>query len=128
MNIEIFKRNIQLTKLGIGELVGLEKKVYDFLMTELSDLNIYRDMNPKNLYYGKSMDSIVLNYELDWEWSWVDDKSVWKYLVELLGVEFRNINEIELVLAWWIEYTLGFVSKKVLTRQFELIQLDLKPL
>jgi len=66
MDIGIFKRNIQLYKLGIGELGVDEQKLYDFLTENLWNIDTYiSNEYPEMLYFGKNRRSIILCYDSD---------------------------------------------------------------
>jgi hypothetical protein len=105
MNIEILKRDIALDSLGIGELDDKSKQIMDFLNEHLTDLNQYtRDELPNKIYFGKSKDSIVLEYDLKNEWIWVDHMTIWLFFLTKMDMEYM---EIQALIQWWVETTLN---------------------
>jgi len=106
MNVEIFIRNVQLAKLGIAEFNSDEKKTYEFLIDNLSELNTYISYEkPNRLYFGKVPDKIVLEYDLEDEQLWVE-YHIWKYLI------YKHI-DIKPLLKWWVKNTLGLNPKHI---------------
>jgi len=105
MNLEIFKRNLQLYKLGIAELEGNEKKIYNFLMDNLFGLNTYiTDEAPDYSYFGKSTNEIVLRYSLKNELLLVKYSNIWSFFNNDLYMDNDNIEEL---MEWWVEHTLS---------------------
>jgi len=111
INIKILKRNLQLHKLGIGELDSDEDKLCVFLLNNLSKLKTHKsDMSPNDLYYGKSADEIVLYYEVRKKCLWVEYSEVWSFFSKDLQMEK---GDIDLVMLWWVGYTLGLKPKLI---------------
>jgi len=130
MDIKIFKRNIQLSKLGINELDKDEKKVHDFLMENLSGLNVYlfKDI-PSEIYYGKSIHEIVLCHDLLDEYLLVNDDKIWNFFKNELHMNEYNIVSI---ISWWLsDIILNLDPDGILESSFEFIdrnRFDLKPI
>jgi len=110
MNIEIFIRNVQLAKLGIGELDRLEKNLYDFLTTYLSDLKKYvPDKYPNNIYFDKSKYNILFKYDSQSQWLYVN-YGVWNFLNKDLNIRYIDVPKL---ISWWVEATFGFKTKHI---------------
>jgi len=65
MDINIFKRNVSLFKLGIAELDTDEKLLYDFLSEELSDLLYFKTdicTYKRIIFIGQSVNKIIFEY------------------------------------------------------------------
>jgi len=60
MDVNIFKRNVALHELGIGELSYKEKKVYDYLLENLTDLK--KTVNHEHIVLSNSNDDELLVY------------------------------------------------------------------
>jgi len=104
MNIEKFKRNLQLYKLRIAELDGDEYLLYNFLINNLSDLNTYSPNNGTDvIYFGKSRMEIVLEYGPVYAMLWVDGIKIWKFLRDIIKLE---VYDIQLIILWWVKNTL----------------------
>ena len=105
LNLEIFKRNVSMFKLGIAELDMEELKIYEFLITNLSGLKIYTyNRNSDDiLFFGKSADSIVLKYNSGLEILWVEYDKIWSYL---MGTALYYNDAISLI-SWWVEIEIG---------------------
>jgi len=105
MNIQIFVRNISLTKLGLTELKGREKRIYEFLMENLSGLNTYTsDKKPKMLYFGKSEEDIVLFCNSESETFYVDTDKIWSFFENGLSMDYSDIKSL---IIWWVAMTLN---------------------
>ena len=110
MNIEAFKRNVQLAKLGIGELDRLERKLYDFLIIDLSDLKKYvPDKYPNNIYFGKSKHNILFKYDSQSQWLYVN-YGVWRFLTNDLNIRYIDVPKL---ISWWVEATFAFKPKHI---------------
>ena len=105
MNIKSFIRNVSLFKLGISELDINEKQIYNFLVDELSDLNLFRYDHTNIIYYGISEDNLILKYHPWAQIMWVNYNPVWAPLVKNKAI--TNTNEIPELLKWWFGTTLG---------------------
>jgi len=113
MDIKIFKRNIQLSKLGIGELDDDEKKIYNFLVDNLSNLQTFiSDKNPDELFFGKSRESIVLIYDSKNETLHIDYVKIWSFFRDDLLMERSYI---EILIKWWIGVQLNLKPKHIST-------------
>ena len=109
MNIEIFKRNISLYKLGIAELDNSERIIYEFLIENLSGLNTYiSDKYPDDLYFGKSEKDIILYYDTKNEWLRVKYDNIWSFFKNDLMMEYDNIQSLT---KWWVDVTLNLKPK-----------------
>ena len=105
MNVEIFKRNITLHRLGIGELELVEKLVYECLVDNLSRLNKYvLDEHSDYLYFGKSIDEIVLIYNRKDNFLYV--RSI--IMLPLLGIypSVNRFSAIQALIIYWVGVTL----------------------
>jgi len=105
INVEIFKRNVQLYKLGIGELELVEKLMYEYLVDNLSRLNKYVLDEPSNfLYFGKSIDEIVLAYNRKDNFLYV--RSI--VMLPILGIypSVNRFSTIEALIIYWVGVTL----------------------
>jgi len=81
INIDIFKRNVSLHKLGIGELSDVELKLYCFFKEHISDLKpFYSDNYINCVFWGKSKEEIVLVYDSD---SLKVEKYIWDFMNEI---------------------------------------------
>jgi len=111
MNTEVFKRNVQLSKLGISELDNVEKKVYEFLVNNLTGLCAYTsDKKLGILYFGKSADNIVLCYNLKEEVLHVDYNIIWSFFKYNLSIESFDIDSL---IKWWVGMTLNSKPKHI---------------
>jgi len=111
MNIEIFKRNIQLSKLGIAELDNFEKKAYDFLVDKLTGLCTYTsDKKPGILYFGKNTDNIVLIYDSQKECLHVDDYKIWSFFERGLSIDYTDTQSL---MEWWVGLDLDLKPKYI---------------
>jgi len=111
MNVEIFKRNVQLAKLGIAELDGDEKTIYDFLVDNLSNLNTYTsDGEPDWLYFGKTIDTIVLSYDSQKECLCVIYQKIWSFFSANLSMEYPDLHSL---MRWWVIDTLDLKLKHI---------------
>jgi len=109
MNIKKVIRNIQLSKLGISELDSDEKKIYEFLIDNLSKLNTYiSDDNPNCVYFGKNIENIVLSYYEKNELLNVSYEKIWSFFSRDTGMIYENI---QLLVIWWGENTLNLKVK-----------------
>jgi len=114
MNIEKFKRNIQLHKLGIGKLNRKEQKVYNFLANKLKGLCVYKsDKEPNFLYFGKNDDIIVLVYNSNDETLYVDDDEIYTSLEFKTSIQYYDI---EPLIRWWVDLVLNLKPKHILPR------------
>jgi len=109
MNLEILKRNISLHKLGIAELTGTEKRVYELLRSNLSELKAYTSETHDAIYYGKSLDLIIIRYNLVTGVLWLKSDEIWSF--------FRNLSirdsDIKSFISWWSEMEMGLNSKLI---------------
>jgi len=111
MIVKKFKRNVQLHKLGIAELEDNEKKVYVFLINNLTNLNSYvSDEYPYIIYFGKSRESTVLMYNSTSGYLWVSNDKVWFYFSNILSMKFFVI---KLLIDWWVDITLNLKPKDI---------------
>jgi len=111
INIDIFKRNVQLFRLGVSDLDGLEKVIYAFLIENLSELNKYTlDERPGNLYFGKSRDSIVLYYDSKKEYLTIKYYGIYSFFKADLRIDMDDIDSIIL---WWVNTTLNIKETKL---------------
>jgi len=114
MNIDakLFIRNIKLSKLGIGELDSHEARIYDFLTSNLSELNTYvSDRNLDDLYFGKDMDSLLLKYEGKKERLIVQCSGCWDFFKKEMNIYHFDIMSI---FKYWAEYQMGIKPKYVI--------------
>jgi len=110
MDVEIFKRNVQLAKLGIAELEGTEKRLYKLLLNTLSELNVYTsDETTDYLYFGKSTSKIVLYYDSKEEALFVHFNRIWRLFRDALLNDFK----IQMIISWWVGLTLGLKTKDI---------------
>ena len=110
MNIDIFKRNVSLLKLGISKLEGEEKIIYEFLINKLSGLNTYvkGDNRSDWVYFGKNEISLVLRYSSSDKTLWIENKI--RICFELQSL---NYNDIESLIIWWVGLTLDLKPKGI---------------
>jgi len=130
MNLEIFIRNVQLAKLGIGELDDDEKKIYNFLVDNLSNLQTFiSDKNPDSLYFGKNRESLVLSYNSKNETLYINNKKIWSFFRDDLSIE---PSDIATLIKWWVGVELDLKPKDI-SGEYPLslirvgVELDLKP-
>jgi len=127
MNIEKFKRNISLLKLGIADLEGNEKIIYEFLISNLSELNTYlSEENPEYLYFGKDINKIVLYYDKISGYLYLHYHYVSSFLLNDFGMD---IHDSEKLIRWWVGNTLElnptyiqfFAFSSKLTKQLHIV-------
>jgi len=123
MNIEIFKRNVQLHKLGITELESSEQKIYQFLIDNLTGLCIYTsDKKPNYLYFGKSQESIVLSYNYIDNYLLISSDNIWHFFSDFLYIQYEDMHSL---MRWWMEVILDLKLKDITKiTTFELINMD----
>jgi len=110
MNIDIFKRNVSLLKLGIAELDENEKKLHDFLVGNISGLNQYLgEKYPLDIYFGNSKEDIYFYYDSKNDCLCVTKDRIYFFLNNELGVRYIDI---ELLILFWFEITFGFKLKR----------------
>jgi len=91
-SIKILKRNLSLSKLGIGELSTIEQKMYDFLINNLTNLNIYTCSDyPGILFIGKSEESIILQYSINDKFLSASINKIWNFFENELGMSDGDI-------------------------------------
>jgi len=115
IDIQIFIRNIQLYKLGITDLEGDEKTIYEFLVSNLSELNRYKLVDESvdeldTLCFGKSIDKIVLYYKSKIEVLTVDYTEIWLFFSSDLSMES---SDIRMLIKWWVAYSLELLPKYI---------------
>jgi len=99
MNITIFKRNVSLFKLGVGQLDKDEEMLYSILTNKLSDFNTYIiDRYPEILYFGESELNIILEYNLRSGNLLIHNKQIWNLLI--IENYFNAVEIIDLI-TWW---------------------------
>lgn len=99
MNTEIFKRNIKLQELGIGELSIREQEILDFLNEKVNYLNSYSsDKHTDFLFFGKSKDNIILQYIEQGRYIYVGGV-IWSFFELKLNMEYIDIQEL---MGWWV--------------------------
>jgi len=104
MNIDIFKRNLQLYKLGIAELESNEKRIYDFLINNLTNLNLYTsDEHSYIIYFGKTINDIFLNYNSKNGMLMIDYDNIWSFFSDILSMEYSHILQL---MRWWVDVAL----------------------
>lgn len=104
MNLKQLKRDISLSKLGLFDLTGKSKAIIDFLNENLTGLNKYAsDSYPNWLFFGKSKRNIVLEYNKENGYLYVDNDKIWSLFKNDLYIENTDIQEI---IRWWVVYTL----------------------
>jgi len=112
INIQIFIRNVQLAKLGIAELEGFEKKTYEFLIENLSNLNTYICKRyPNNLYFGKSPNEIVLDYDSEYGYIWADEEEIWLFFKLDINMSYYDFSTL---IKWWVERIFNIKPIRVL--------------
>jgi len=111
MDIDILKRNISLAKLGITKLEGNEKKAYVFLVDNLSGLERYTsNRRLDDLFYGKSINNIVLIYHSNKKWLFVSYDKIWSFFEKELLI---NVDGVESIIKWWVKNTLDLNPKNI---------------
>jgi len=110
MNIKIIIRNIQLYKLGLGDLNADEKSIYKYLKENVSGLNKYTIPTDDITFFGKTEDLIIFSYDSNNEWVYLLSKSVWSFLTYMKHINNKNISEL---LTWWFSLTLNLNIKNV---------------
>ena len=111
MNINIFIRNVQLYKLGIGELNGRDKKIYNFLVDNLTGLCVYTsDKKPNYLYFGKTIDTIVLSYDSKNQILYIDYDKIWSFFNDNLSMGYVDL---ESLMRWWVGGGLNLKPKHI---------------
>jgi len=111
-DLERFKRNAQLSKLGICEVDNSQQELYDILVNNLSDLNSYMiDDSPKQLYFGKSRNSIVMLYDdsRSLKRLWISDSVFRKVSMKMDYIATKSL------LKWWVEKTQGITINSIWT-------------
>jgi len=99
MNLEIFKRNVSLFKLGIADLDNNERLLYDFLSEELSDLLYFECNDPNILRFGKNKDKIVLIYIIKQKFLYVSYHQIWKQISDNMSMRY---SDVQLLISWWL--------------------------
>jgi len=116
MDIEVFKRNLQLYKLGIAELDGDERRAYDFLINNLSALNTYKfDKYPDLIFFSK-VGIILLVYHLEEKCLEINYHRVWSFFRENLSMV--NI-EIDSLILWWVQVTLDLTPTHTIYLKYD---------
>ena len=100
MNIGLIIRDIKLYQLGIIELDGVPRKVYEFLNEYLTELNEYKSkMYTHYRFFGKDNMDIVINF---------DEISYDKTLYIRFDILIKLEDEIDLynydiaqIIKWW---------------------------
>jgi len=102
MDFKLFTRNVSLYKLGIGDLVGDDKRIYDFLIENLYNLNTYTESNG-DLDFGKDIDSIVLKYYPSTKKLYILGKYFFKFFDIDSSIGF---DLVIIIIKWWVRLTL----------------------
>jgi len=98
MNIEVFNRNISLSKLGIAELDSEEKDIYDFLMYKFYKLDIYLHHNNSDTYYFiNEIRRIVFVYRFTSNYMWIS-RDVWEQFSLKVPLGYRQS-----ILYYWLK-------------------------
>jgi len=104
MNIRVFNRNIQLYKLGIADLNIDEKKIYDFLVDNLSELDTYiSEETPGDLYFGKDKNTIIMYYDSKKRYIHISYTEIWEFIELEIYIQYSGI---ESLIIWWVKKTL----------------------
>jgi len=98
MDVNVFKRNVTLHKLGIGELEGNEKKIYDYMSDVLFGLSKYIQ-DEFVIEYGKNKLSIILRYNFKTGVLYVSYNSIWCFFRDELGM---RIDDMDNILIWLV--------------------------
>jgi len=127
INLANFKRNTSLHKLGIIKLSGDEKRIYEILMNNLSNLSCSNAVNyPKYIFCSKLNQQLVFVYNSPCRWGYIDE-SIWKLFEKNRRLAYRDIDDL---LTWWFEITLGISPKLYydfnISERFEDIELPNK--
>jgi len=99
MEIEIFKRNTSLKRLGITELNKDEDALYHFLEKVISEIVCTKDnLHPDILLLGKENKQPMFEYKLG-------STNIYASLTKLMIMSKRlkiSYNELSELLIWWI--------------------------
>jgi len=111
INIDIFKRNIKLYKLGVSKLFGNELILYDHL-NRLSSLSRYIIENRSQfLLFGTSEEEILLLYNKNSKSCLIHPSKVWNIIFKKADIGYTDAKYL---LIWWMEYTLNIPISRVL--------------
>ena len=105
MNVGIFKRNIKLQELGIGNLSIKEQEILDFLNKNLTNLNAYAcDKYFGYLFFGKDNEDIILKYSVLNGFLYLHSDKIWSFLEYRFNMGYSEIQEL---LMWWVDGVLN---------------------
>jgi len=97
-NLEIFN---QLYKLGISELNGIDKRVYGFLIGNLSGLSTCNSTSGDSIFLHKTTGHLM-EYIIDTKLLKVFFNPIWHFLIDDLNISRPDAKEL---IRWWITHT-----------------------
>jgi len=108
MDINVFKRNVSLSKLGICELNYDEKIVYEFLLNNFSNLKYEVHISTKCVIFYQDTDDILLSYTSLLSRVYTNKGNLFNSFRRL-----TNMN-ISTLLEWWVNISLDINVRKLL--------------
>jgi len=104
-------RNFQLYKLGVGDLNNKEKKIYNYLKENLSELSCFEDEdNPGVSLFGKDRTGILFKYDSKKEYLYISYNDVCEFLIEEMGIGIIGSKEL---VDSWIDLTFDLRIKRI---------------
>jgi len=118
ISIEIFIRNIQLYRLGIGILDSYEKMIYEYLITHLSELPCFEDeKNTTWSSFGKTENKIVFKYNSNNQYIYLVDNLTWWFFSTIIHL---SVIDTKSLLFWWFSLSLDLKLKGIRIECLEL--------
>jgi len=112
IELEKTKRNIQLFKLGIGELTGVEVIIYRCLVDNLSGLNTYTLPKYQNcLFFGKDDTSLNVKYNSKESTLYIDTNIIWGFILIREHLSYKDLCSL---IKYWINTELNIAPEKVI--------------
>jgi len=128
MNLEVFKRNVQLFKLGIAKLEDDDKKVYGFLIENLSGLSVYKVYKDSYfLYFGKSTNSIVLRYDSIAKSVCFNHDMTYGSMGLNKLTPYMDFDGVKSIISWWVGLSFNLKIENIEDSWFEVDSHALKP-
>jgi len=104
-------RNIQLYKLGLGDLNINEKRIYKHLKVNVSELSCFEDDdNPGCLFFGDTPNHTIIMYNVVTKELNILFDNVCDYLINIMDME---ITESKILVESWLKLTLDMNPKSI---------------
>jgi len=119
-NIQQFKREVNLYRLGIGDMSSHMRDILDILNSKLSNLNMYE--YDTTLLFSNKEDNILVTYNTEENFIQADSDNIYSLLRD---IDWLTHDDVKRIIGWWLDLNIDYSSVILMVVNFSNITTSL---